>query len=128
MRIRRCCLRRLVDPGYWKDCLPQSGRDGFDRRRRINMGYLVVVNGTEKCAILVDPGCQKYMFYSGEHKARLCDVIKMEEESLTRACVFFGQGNVRHVVGEGKGNHRIRYHLHLILKDVDLNYVVVSAC
>lgn len=58
-------------------------------------------------------GCNwksNYMLFSDEEKAKLCGVVKMEREKLSRECVFFGHRNVQYV-GEGRNeNHSLWYH------------------
>lgn len=83
-----------------------------------------MVNGFKKCTILVASGSQNYLFYSEEQKAKLYEELSMEEESLSKSCVFIGYGNMQNVGGEWKGNHGLEYHFYLVPRGLDLKNTV----
>lgn len=60
-------------------------------------------------------------------KAKLCNVIKMEDAKLPRESTFSKHGNVWHTGGGWDGNHGLCYHLYLFLKDVSLKDAVAIA-
>lgn len=85
-----------------------------------NSGYFVIDNGSEQCTIRIVPGSHLYGFFFDEDKAKMYNVTKMENGKLQREYLFLGNGSFQYTGGGWKGNHSLRYHLCLILEDVDL--------
>lgn len=54
------------------------------------------------------------MFYTGEGKERLCNVIKIEDIELPGDFIYFGHKEMQHTRGEWKANHRLQYLGYLI--------------
>lgn len=80
-----------------KNSPSQNGHNDFERLWCKYPRSFVMVNGYEKCTILVPSQSHNYVLYSDKEKAKLGEVIKMEKVVLSGKCEFVGDENVQDV-------------------------------
>lgn len=67
------------------------------------------------------------MIFCDENKINLCEIVKIEEPTISREYVPLWHGNMWDVGTKWKGNHRLLHHLCLILEEVSLTDAVGMA-
>lgn len=87
-----------------EDHPPQTKDNDFEHRKWSNPGYIVIVNVIEQGMFRVAPGRHKCVFYSEEWKAKLYQVVKMEEVRQVKECVLSGHRSERSAGGGWKAN------------------------